>query len=150
MLGVLFFSIGMFTYSNLGSLSSTAKNRFVIENLSTNHIHHPFYGKDIETVERVIFENRSSDQIPIIYLGNSSTEEISIVFLGIYTGISNISSLLQENKFAIPDFSHESIIIVDARLNLQEHELIKSMLPPEKSSYLLDTIDSAKVIHING
>ena len=149
-ISILFFSIGMFTYSNLRSLGNAAQNRFVDKSLSSTHFDHPFYGKDLETVEKVIFENRSSDQIPIVYLGNSSVEEISIVFPGIYTGISNISSLLQENKFSIPDFPHGSIIVVDARLNLQEHELIKLMIPKKNSYYLLDSHDTAKVIHING
>lgn len=147
---VLFFSIGIFTYSNLGGLGKAAKNRFGDKSLSSNHFDHPFYGRDIETVEKVISEHRISDQIPIIYLGNSSIEEISIVFPGIYTGISNISYLLQENKLSIPDFPHESIIIVDARLNLQEVELIKLIIPAKKSFYLLDSFDTAKVIHING
>ena len=149
-ISALFFSIGMFTYSNLGSLVNTAKKRFWDKSLSSTHFDHPFYGKDLETVEKVIFENRASDQIPIVYLGNSSIEEISIVFPGIYTGVSNISSLLQENKFSIPDFPHESIIVVDARLNLQEYKLIKLMIPAKISSYLLNSFDTAKVIHING
>ena len=52
-------------------------------------------------------------------LGTLPTEEVSVVSPGIYTGISNISSLLQEKIFSIPDFPHGSIIVVDARLNLQ-------------------------------
>ena len=149
-ISVLFFSIGMFTYSNFGSLGNTLKNRFGDKSLSSNHFDHPFFGKDIGTIEKVIFENRSSKQIPIVYLGNSSIEELSIAFTGIYTGITNISSLLQEKKFSIPDISTEFIIIVDARLNSQEHELISSMIPLNKSSYLLSKIGTTKAIHING
>ena len=38
--------------------------------------------------------------------------------------------MLQENKFSIPNFPHESIIVdLDARLNLEEHKLIKLMIP---------------------
>ena len=138
----------MFTYSNLRSLGDAAKNRIANTSLSSTHFHHPFYGKDIETVEKVILENRSSEQVPIIYIGNSSIEELSIVFHGIYSGISNISLLLQENKFSIPDFSTETIILVDARLNLQELDLIKSLISKQKSSYLLDIAETAKVIKI--
>ena len=137
----------MFTYSNLANLGNTAKNRFVYRSLSSTHFDHPFYGKDLEIVEKVIFENRSSEQIPIIYLGNSSTAEISIVFPGIYSGISNISSLLQKNKFSIPNISTETIIVVDARLNLQEHELIKSMIPKK---ILLRTLLIRPKLYING
>ncbi len=147
-ISVLFFSIGMFTYSNLRSLGDAAKNRFANTSLSSNHFHHPFYGKDIETVEKVILENRSSNQTPIIYLGNSSTEEVSIVYPGIYTGISNISSLPQEKIFSIPDFPHGSIIVVDSRLNSQELDLIKSLISKQKSSYLIDLPQTAKVIKI--
>ena len=149
-ISVLFFSIGMFSYSNFLGLVSTVKGRFISEKLSTNHTYHPFYGKDIEMVEKVIFENRSSDQIPIIYLGNSSVEEVSIPFDGIFTGISNVSSMLEENKFSIPNISTETIIVVDARLNLQELESIHFMILVKKSTYLLDSIDTAKVIHIKG
>ena len=100
-------------------------------------------------VEKVIFENRSSDQIPIIYLGNSSVEEVSIPFDGIFTGISNVSSMLEENKFSIPNISTETIIVVDARLNLQELESIHFMILVKKSTYLLDSIDTAR-LYIKG
>ena len=139
----------MFSSSNFVGLFSAVKGRFINEKLSTNHIHHPFFGKDIDTVEKVVCENRISNEVPIVYLGNSSTEEVSIVFNGIYSGISNISSLLKENKFSIPDISKEFIIIVDARLNSQENELISSKFPLNKSTYLLNIIGTAKVIHIN-
>ena len=147
-ISVLFFSIGMFTSANLGSFGEAAKNRFSDRSLSSTHFDHPFYGNDIETVEKVIFENRSSDQIPIIYIGNSSIVEMSIAFSGIYNGVSNISTLIQENKFSIPDFSTETIIVIDARLNLQELDLIKSLVSKQKSSYLLDIPETAKVIKI--
>ena len=73
---------------------------------------------------------------------------MSIAFSGIYNGVSNISTLIQENKFSIPDFSTETIIVVDARLNLQELDLIKSLISKQKSSYLLDLPETAKVIKI--
>lgn len=145
---MLFFSIGMFTSANLASFGKAAKNKFADRSLCSTHFDHPFYGRDIATVEKVINDNRISDQIPIIYLGNSSIVEMSIAFSGIYNGVSNISTLIQENKFSIPDFSTESIIIVDARLNLQELELIKSLISKHKSSYLLDLPETAKVIKI--
>ena len=148
MLVVLFFSIGIFTYSNLGGLGKAAKNRFGNKTLSSTHFYHPFYGRDIGTVEKVISEHRISDQIPIIYLGNSSIEELSIVFPGIYTGISDITNLLQQNKFSIPGISTETIIVIDARLNLQEFDLIKSLVSKQKSSYLLNIAEAAKVIKI--
>jgi len=148
MLGVLFFSIGIFTYSNLGGLGKAAKNRFGDKSLSSTHFDHPFYGRDIGTVEKVISEHRISDQIPIIYLGNSSIEELSTVFRGIYTGIGNITTLLQQNKFSIPYIPTETIIVIDARLNLQEFDLIKSLISKQKSSYLLDLPETAKVIKI--
>ena len=147
-ISVLFFSIGIFTFSNFGGLTQAAKNKFAARSIPSNNFVHPFYGIDIAAVEKVIFENRSSDQIPIVYLGNSSIEEISIVFPGIYSGISNISSLLQEDKFSLHHISTESIIIVDARLNLQEFDLIKSRISKQKSSYLLDLPETAKVIKI--
>ena len=148
MLGVLFFSIGIFTYSNLGGLGKAAKNRFGNQSLSSNHLDHPFYGRDIGIVEKVISEHRISDQIPIIYLGNSSIEELSTVFPGIYSGISDITTLLQKNKFSIPSIPTETIIIIDARLNLQEFDLINSLISKQKSSYLLDLPETAKVIKI--
>ena len=147
-ISVLFFSIGMFSYSNLVSLGNAAKNRFANRSLSSTHFDHPFYGRDIETVEKVISEHRISDQIPIIYLGNSSIVEMSIAFSGIYGGLSNISTLIQENKFSIPDISTEAIIVVDARLNVRELDLIKSLISKHKSSYLLDLPETAKVIKI--
>ena len=145
---VLFFSIGMFTSANLGSFGKAAKNRFADRSLCSTHFDHPFYGRNIGTVEKVINDHRISDQIPIIYIGNSSIVEMSIAFSGIYNGVSNISTLIQENKFSIPDFSTETIIVVDARLSLQELDLIKSLISKQKSSYLLDLAETAKVIKI--
>jgi hypothetical protein len=146
----LFFSIGIFTFSNLSGLGQTAKNRFSNERLSTNHFKHLFYGKDIRLVEDIISEIRTSHHIPIIYLGNSSIEELSIVFPGNYSGISNISSALQNNRFSIPNITYEAIIVIDARLNIQELESINSMIHSHKSSYLLDLHGTAKVIHVKG
>ena len=147
-ISLLFFSIGIFTYSNLGNLGKAVKKRFEDRSLTTTHFYHPFFGNEIDKVEEVILGNRTSHHIPIIYFGNSSPEELSIVFSGIYSGIGNISYLLKKNNFSIPDISEESFIVIDSRLDLKEYELIKSLFPVENCSLLLDLHGTSKVLHI--
>jgi hypothetical protein len=146
---ILFFSVGMFTFSNLRNLGYSVKNGFINENIASNHIKHAFYGKKIKRVEDVIVENRSSYNVPIVYLGNSSTEELSIAFKGRYSGISNISYKLQKNEFILPEIT-EAIVLLDARLNSQELKSIYSLIPKRKTSFLLTLPETAKVLHIKG
>jgi hypothetical protein len=147
---IIFFSLGLFSFSNTSSLLGNFKNRFESKSLSTEHIGHPFFGINNKMVDDVILKHRQSTDCPIIYLANSSIEEMSIAYKGRYTGLSNISKLLKDKQFTFPIFSKKALVIIDARLNDKELASIHSMISERKHSYLLNLTETAKVISIEG
>ena len=150
MLTVIFFSLGFFSYSNLGSFFAKIIPKTNDQNFTSNHISHPFLGKNIRKVDQVIAENRTHANIPIIYLGNSSIEELSITYPGRYSGIGNISKLIDDNDFKLNDTHGEAIVIIDSRLSSSEFEKIYLILSELNHSLLLNVSETAKVFHING
>ena len=147
---IIFFSLGLFSFSNTTSLLGNFKNPFESRSLSSEHIGHPFFGTNIKMVDDVILEHRKSTDCPIIYLANSSIEEICIAYKGRYTGVSNISKLLRDKQFSFPIFSNKAIIVIDARLNDDELASIHSMISERRHSYLLNLPETSKVISIEG
>ena len=104
----------------------------------------------MKMVEKVIYEKRKSEIIPIVYLGNSSTEELSITFPGRYSGISNVSKLINDSNFTFSDSKNEAIVVIDSRLKAKDLEFINLIFANIKHSLLLDVSGSSKVFHING
>ena len=147
---VVFFSLGFFTYSNISGYLSMIISNFSNNNCTTSHISHPFFGKSMKMVEKVIYEKRKSEIIPIVYLGNSSTEELSITFPGRYSGISNVSKLINDSNFTFSDSKNEAIVVIDSRLKAKDLELINLIFANIKHSLLLDVSGTSKVFHING
>jgi hypothetical protein len=147
---VLFFSLGLFTYSNISGYLNMIISNFSNNNCTTSHISHPFFGKDMKMVEKVIYEKRKSEIIPIVYLGNSSTEELSITFPGRYSGISNVSKLINDPSFTFSDSENEAIVVIDSRLKAKDLALINLIFVNIKHSLLLDVSGTSKVFHING
>jgi hypothetical protein len=147
---IIFFSIGLFSFSNTSSLLGSFKNRFESRSLSSNHIGHPFFGENLKMLDDAILKHRKSAKTPIIYLANSSIEEMCIAYKGRYTGLSNISTLLKNHQYTLPSFSTEALIILDARLKDEELEIINTMISRNNHSYLLNLPETAKVIYMNG
>ena len=68
MLNVLFFSIGIFTYSNLSGLGKAAKNRFANRSLSSTHFDHPFYAEILEPSRRLLVSTESQIKFQLFIL----------------------------------------------------------------------------------
>lgn len=147
---IIFFSVGLFSFSNTCYFFGSLKNRFEQKSLSSSHIGHPFFGDNHKMLDDTILKHRKSDYIPIIYLGNSSIQEMSIAYKGRYSGIGNVTEQLKNSNFLLPSFSKEALIIIDARLKDHELQSLSTMIFKNKHSYLLNLSETAKVILISG
>lgn len=147
---VVFFSIGLFSFSNTRYLLQSLKDRFEQKSLSSSHIGHPFFGNNLKLLDDIIIAHRKSNYIPIIYFGNSSIEEMSVAYNGRYSGIGNLSERLKNSNFLLPSFTKEALLIIDARLKDHELQKLSTLLLKNKHSYLLNLSETAKVVHING
>ena len=147
---IIFFSVGLYTYSNTCYLFQIFKNRFETKSIMSSHIGHHFFGNNPKKIDDKIIKYRKSFDIPIIYIGNSSIDEMSIAYKGIYSGIGNVTEMLKNKNYMLPAFENEVIIILDA--TLEDHDLHKlcTMISKRNYIYLLNLTETAKVIHITG
>lgn len=146
---IIFFSIGLFSVSNTFSVLKSFKNRLEFKSLSTSHVDHPFFGKNIKRLDEVILEHRNSLDVPIVYLGDSSIEEMSVAYKGRYSGIGNITEQLKDPKFKLPIFSSEAFIVLDSRLNDKKLRNMHAIISKNNHTYLLNLPETAKVIRID-
>ena len=147
---IIFFSIGLFSVSNTFSVLKSFKNRLESKSLSTSHVDHPFFGKNVKRLDEVILEHRNSLDVPIVYLGDSSIQEMSVAYKGRYAGIGNISEQLKNPKFTLPTFATNALILIDARLDNKDLLSINKMISRNKHVYLLNFSETAKLIYVHG